>query len=433
MENKMEEELLKEENKKDNIIIIIGIIILLIIIAAVVFYTISKKDTINDKPNDNNNSIVTKSDEEEVKNNIEKKGDTLYIYAEGYADMAPIAFTYDCKTENCDIVTTEKGIILYDENQVQYRELTRYEYDQIYNNESPTGEKLDSNGFEFVTPKIRISSNEIPELKSNINIYEIDNNRYVESYDIFIKYDNYKGEPFKIIEDKVIIMSYIYDYQKYQVTNVCPGTVIDDIKKVGSFYILEYSYHDPQYSIYDEKLDTNIASINFASSYYIKDDILYYVDNGVINVVDKNNKKIEYDSKNITAVSISDNKLLYLDKENNINIRNLETNEEFYNSDIKVPRYSEYVSFRDVRHFIKDDNGYKIAYRDYSVVDNSDWEPFIRKAYSDEIDLDEMITTMKSCRKNINECKESAYYFTGYEIKIDNNGQLVSKNYYMGQ
>ena len=151
----MEEDLIKEETKKDNILIIVGIIILVIIAVVIVFYKLNKNNT--KKANSNtvtiSDDISTTLDDTQIDKNTEKKGNTVYIYAKGYADIAPIAFTYDCKSENCEIITTEKGIILYDDNNVKYRELTQYEYEQIYNQEiSPSGEKLDSGDFKKIEP-----------------------------------------------------------------------------------------------------------------------------------------------------------------------------------------------------------------------------------------------------------------------------------------
>jgi hypothetical protein len=142
---------------KSGIYIVVGLLILIvtgIILFMIFLKTDNKKkpENINNNNNsDNNVEVPTFSDDVIVDDSKEVENKIIYIYQKGYADRGPIAYTYECESESCDLKITEKGFILYDEDVVKYREMTTYEYEQIYNSDvSPVGGKLDMAGFEEV-------------------------------------------------------------------------------------------------------------------------------------------------------------------------------------------------------------------------------------------------------------------------------------------
>ena len=153
-----ENETKKESSNVKSIVIILILFIILVGAGVYGLFLVSKEESNSNK--DNNNEITdnniqeevpTFNDDvvdEEVNDNVEIENNIINIYQKGYAEKGPIAFTYECKSEDCDIKVIDKGFILYDEEVVKYREMTSYEYEQINNSEiSPIGSKLDMDGF----------------------------------------------------------------------------------------------------------------------------------------------------------------------------------------------------------------------------------------------------------------------------------------------
>ena len=125
MENRMEEEILREEREKNKIILLVVFgLFLLVFLFFIIFNAVVNK---NDKDGDYiiNNSTLSDEDsshDESKITNVEKNGDEIYIYQKGYEGMAPISFTYQCKSTMCSLITNDKSFVLYDDEKLIYRE-----------------------------------------------------------------------------------------------------------------------------------------------------------------------------------------------------------------------------------------------------------------------------------------------------------------------
>ena len=276
MENKMEEELLKEEKEKNKIgIYIVGGILLLLIIGIIIFRFLT-----SDKNNDDNNIIdnttlsddATKSDDViKEDTNVNKNGNELYIYQKGYSGMAPIAFTYECKSDNCNLYTTNKGFVLFDEDKVLYREMTQYEYEQINNSDvSPNGEELDGDGFSLVDYFRNFIYLE--------NYYDdVNSNHYIYNFEEYNDYIYLKSNtPYEFDSKKNIINSKFtsggfLSKAEYEISNIKGNSYLSNGLQ---YWTLTKSSHQKHYMVdYKllEQLDTNLSGVRITE--YTKPDV----------------------------------------------------------------------------------------------------------------------------------------------------------------
>ena len=430
MENRMEEELKKddsfweENNSKGPMLIIIAILLVVTVLG--VMYIKNNRDLIP-KPNISTNSddIITKSDDVSSMSDDNTLNDNVvYIYAEGFADNGPIAFTYNCLSNDCNIITTEKGLILYDEGKVQYRKLTQYEYDQIYNSDSPVGEKLDKDGFEEIK-RFKFDS----KIQTENEIYIINNQGYIVDNKTLKSFDEYnkqlydgKLKEFTIIDNIVYIEGILYDYKNNKkITELNTISPVGEYGKKGKFYYFQiFEDEVSMYLIIDDTLNyTNVIN-DFGIN--IDDDKVYYIEfvmgSGFeVNVINNKNEKIEYEKENInSALYIYDDNLLYLDKENNISVKKLLNEKILYNSNVKCENCTAE----------KTDAGFELFQVDTNIINNEDFDKF-RK--SKNITDDEMFS-VKSCIENRDTCELQGYDI-GYLIKLDKEGKYLSKEYYI--
>ena len=433
MENKMEEELLKEEKEKNKIgIYIVGGILLLLIIGIIIFRFLT-----NDKNNDDNNIIdnstlsddVTKSDDViKEDTNINKNGNELYIYQKGYSGMAPIAFTYECKSDTCNLYTTNKGFVLFDEDKVLYREMTQYEYEQINNSDvSPNGEELDGDGFSLVDyfRNFIYLENYYDDVNSNHYIYNLDDEYFFltklnNGSNNFYNFDSYCNKLSKtsdcLYEEKILFYKEnIYDLKNNKIIDDFENYEYflykDEAKKNGSFYQVKYS-NDAMLSNY-VIYNSNFERIYNGAHFYINDDYIYYIENNKIVVKTNDNMIVDYDNFDNLSLMIENEMLLYLDKDSKLCVKNLKTGTDVYNSEIVVEK-------NDVFLFLKgEDNNFYISYVDYDVFDDNAFRDYVNKfedgIYSDVFDY------------SVDELKNN--YYVGYKIILNEKGEYLSKEY----
>lgn len=419
------EEIEQKLNKKKAIIIIAILSILLLIVVIVFLLNNDKKEPNN--PNIPN--VPTKSDDatpsdDEPVNNIEKVGNILYIYSAGYADMAPIAFTYECQSTECDLVTSTKGVLVYDNSVIKYRDFTEYEYNQIYGEDvNPVGEKLDNENFEEKNVTKTLNSDEYGYVR--LDVYNIGDETFflkvnLEEKKLYTK-EKFCKENNDDICDEYNVITYgnlLYNFKNNEVIyELEEKEFFNSIGIKGEF--IEVGYYSEGYN-YSVIFTKSFETVLDGDNYYINADKIYYVENGKIVNKNSNNELLEYDNNDINAISIYEELLLYTDSSNNIKLKNLKDNVLFYESDIIVEPTS-IAMFQK-----KDDGNYKIVYRDDSVWNNEEW---INKAIADNSSVTE--EDIRECAKN--QCSQM---ISGYEITIDNQGDFVSKDYaayYLGE
>ena len=438
----MEEEIKKddgfweEKNNKAPMLIIVAVLLALAV-GGYIFVTKFMTETPTNNPSTKSDDVTTKSDEATISDDIvNENSNRIYIYAKGFADNGPIAFTYDCVSTNCNIITTEKGLILYDEEKVQYRELTTYEYDQIYNSDSPTGEKLEKDGFKDIVPTriFEIKNVYSEELESTHNIYKIENINYFtvkqegleNIYDFEDYCEYYEG---KCIFEKQLIAydNQIYHLEKDEIIHELEDQYIEEMKKDGSFVEIKFVSESNFFELVLNESNKIVLNTyeNGIKTFYIKNEQIYYVKDNKVIVEDYNGNKVDYDNTNIKAVRINEAMLLYLDEDNHMNVRNLNTGQDVYNSMIVTK-----VELIEMFDYSEEDKEYTIVYNDYDVLKTDEWYNSLDEEESpkEELDIDEI----KNCTNdNFMEDVSCRDYVIGYRITLDNNGKYKSKENYL--
>lgn len=448
MENKMDEELRREEKNKIGLYVV-AVIFLLIIVGIIVFRTFFNKDNKEEKnPGVNSSTLsddATPSDEES-NTVIDKKGNELYIYQKGYSGMAPIAFTYECDSENCNLFATDKGFVLYDNDKVMYREMTSYEYEQINNSDkSPNGEELEKDGFKEATSIFTGASlartivnecdncniDNYKESKLN-NVYEFDNHLYYLLNDEFNTIEYFKEKNNDIfLCDSIIFFngsSLIYDYKKKQII-----FDVDEMYDVGielgneksiindNFTILHVddahmTYDFPFYIAFDNSYNS-YEFLYELSGFYYKENLLYFIDENNLNVVDSEGNRVKYDNTNMKSLFIFDDNVVYLDENNILKVKNIISNKIIEESFFKIEKIDGY----NVNRL---DNEYKLYIYDNSVVLENEFDDFRKQNNISDKDYNKI----KECMDN--SC-DDFFYETGYVITIDKSGKVLSSNYYL--
>lgn len=449
MENKMEEELRREEKEKNKTgLYIVAGVFLLLIVFVITFRTLYSRDN-----NEGNTPIINNStlsddataSDDKTDTIVDKKGNELYIYQKGYSDMAPIAFTYECKSENCNLFTTEKGFVLYDEDKVQYREMTQYEYEQINNSDkSPNGEELDKDGFKEATSVLTGASfsgsvkNECDDCNldnykdSNLNnVYEFDNHLYYLLNDEFNTIEYFKEKNNDIfLYDSIIFFngtSLVYDYEKKQIIFDVDkmyevGIELGEEKSIKTDYFT-ILYVNDAYLTYDFPFyiafDNNYNSYNFVyefDGFYYNEKLLYFIDENNLNVIDSEGNSVKYDNTNMKSLFIFDDNVAYLDENNILKVKNINSN-KIKESNFKVKNFEGYNVSRK-------DNEILLYIHDDSVIEESEFDNFrIQNNISDN--------DFNKLKKCINESCDDYLYEIGYVIKMNKSGEVLSDDYHL--
>lgn len=436
----MEEEFKKDEgfwddkSSKTPMLIVVG---LLLAIGVGVFIFLTKDQTKKPTPNDTPNNINTPSDEATKSDDIANtNGKKVYIYAKGFADNGPIAFTYDCVSEYCNIITTEKGIILYDEDKVQYRILSKYEQEQIFNSDSPAGGPLDKEGFKEIVPTriFELDALYTEEKEQVHNLYKIEKENYFvvnekeeENKSLYNFKDYCEFYNNKCLFDKQLIG---YNEQLYDLKT---DTIIYELKEHNiykldvnqNFTIVEFKDSYTYYSMLNKKnKEVTNTYENGINSYYLKNDQLYYIKENKVLIENSKGDKTNFDNTNITSLAIAGSMLLYLDTDNQMNVRDLNNNQDIYNSEIKTT-LDLFLSF------YKTEEKYSIVYTDYDALKTDEWYNSIDKDVMVE-DFD--INSVKQCtNENYKENSNCTDYFIGYRINLDKDGKYLSKESYFAE
>ena len=459
MENKMEEEFMKEEMKRNKIIfLIIGGIALVIILGFVLYKFVFNKDVSN---NDNDDIVptlsddVTKSDDIKENNQANKNGNTLYVYQKGYSDMAPIAFTYDCKSENCNLFTTDKGFVLFDEDKVMYREMTSYEYEQINNSDkSPNGEELEFDGFKEASSILTGASfaksvtDECKKCNLNHysddslnNVYEFDGRLYYLHENEFNTIEYFKEKNHNIFLFETIIAfdgcNIVYDYLSKQIIYVGEmyevGIDLWEGKSIKNddFTILYVkdaylTYTNKFYVVFDNKYNS-FNRIYENDGFIYNNHLLYFIDYSYdedgarkeVKAIDGEGKSVSSNNFDnlLSSLFLFDKNVVFVDEDNNLKIKNIFENKIIDQLDLKIKdMYGYYIE--------NSENGYVMYVYDKSVLENSDFNDFrIKNNISDEH------------YNRIDEClgEEMGDFVcdVGYKITFNNNGKFLSNDYYI--
>lgn len=421
-----------DDKKKHSKFIIIGLIVfLLLIVICVVYFIFTSNNKSDNKDDEDYVNNVTQSDEYENDgiiddvddDNVEIENNIINIYQKGYAENGPIAFTYECKSENCDIKVIDKGFILYDEEVVKYREMTSYEYEQINNSEiSPIGSKLDMDGFAEVY-SIADGSDEHYLYDYLYYIYYIDGKLY-EFGDVDNDINN-----LILIDDEVMLceasVDVVYNLKlKKIITSSEPDYL--DFKKVNDFYLFALGSDSGNYYVICNN-EQFINAVYVHNGYYIYQDVIYYItydgyesfSYAKLSAVNSKNEKISYNTDGIKPIHIFNDKLIYLNENNILSVKNLLNDENIYSTGIKMDNAILLESYND----------FKIFEIDNSVLNDAEFDEYrkTQNISNEEFDM------IKKCKID-NMCEdvnEYSCYSSGYLITLDKNGKYVSKDYYL--
>ena len=436
----MEEGYKKDEgfwDDKSSKVPMLIVIALLLAIGVGVYIFLTKYQTKKPTPNDTPNNINTPSDEATKSDDVvNSNGKKVYIYAKGFADEGPIAFTYDCVSEYCDIITTEKGVILYDEDKVQYRILSKYEQEQIFNSDSPAGGPLDKEGFKEIVPTRIFELEDLyEEEKEQIhNLYKIEKENYFVVNEK--EEENKSLYDFKdyceFYKDKCLSENQLIAYNE-QLYDLKTDTIIYELKDHNiykldinqNFTIVEFKDSYTYYSMLNEKNNevTNTYE-NGINSYYLKNDQLYYIKENKVLIENSKGDKTNFDNTNMTSLAIAGSMLLYLDTDDQMNVRDLNTNQDIYNSEIKT-------SLDLFLSFYKTEEKYSIVYTDYDALKTDEWYNSIDKdVMPDDFD----VNSVKQCtNENYKDNSNCTQYVIGYKINLDKDGKYLSKESYFAE
>lgn len=426
-EEKLKEEKIKEkeESFKDarTISVIVTFIIILFGVGIYGFAYLSKEDNNFNKNNNLNsdyisdNDIPTFSDEEEI-NEEDFDGKVVNIYQKGYADNGPIAFTYKCRSDQCDVKVIDNGFILYDEEKVYYREMTSYEYEQINNSEkSPMGSRLERKDFDIVDC--------LKNQEHSSNVYVINNDIYiagVSENDLILSYDEYRNKGYKEvarIDNLVLTCGFIYDYISDKILYYY-GETNFEISKYGKFGNVYYFDMYISACPCDRTLiyDLENYKVNFIENEKkdIVNDKLYYIDKNendetkdVVYSIKSNGEVSVVSEEGIKPSYIVDGKLIYLDSNNIIGVKNLKDNNN-YSSEIEV-KNKFYL-------FSKDEDGFEILEDNHTILKHEEFNEYRKTLNVSDKDF-------KMCLLDLGECPEH-----GYLINFDKDGKFISREYY---
>lgn len=419
-----------DEKKKSKLAIVIIVIFVLLLIGVICYLVYINRDKIFNKIDnvvDNMDSLVDVEGDKDNSGEVvtstlsDDVGNVAYIYQKDSNNV--VAFTYNCKNKKCNVIVTKTGFILYDDDKVWYRDMSSYELEQINNTEkTPAKSELNFDGFEEVKSMFDKSSDSSTDLST---LFEISDVNYIIYKNELMTFDDYNekflGDRCKgsyKINDIIVLNCYAYNYKKNTEINF-----LDDL----SFTMLDYGYENGFYYFYIntsmgdniyvfDELGKNLTTVN---SFYIDDDKMYYEDGtNKVNVIDNKWKKVDYNNDDINAIYIYNDKLIYLNNDKVLNVKNLVNDKNIYKSDIVMS--DAYVL--DIK------DGVNIVDRDYSILEKDDINEYIKN----ENITEEEISKIKQCIDNSDECDEEIDTFqVGYLIKLDKDAKFLSKDYYI--
>ena len=196
-----------------------------------------------------------------------------------------------------------------------------------------------------------------------------------------------------------------------------------DIKQ--NFVVVEFKDSFTYYLILNEKYNPVLNTYeNGIKSYYLKNDQLYYIKDNKVFIETAKSEKIDFDNTNMTSLAIDGSMLLYLDNDNHMIVRDLNTNNDVYNSEIKT-KIDLFVGFS------QNTEGYSIVYTDYDALKTDEWYNSIDKdVMTDDFD----VNSVKQCtNENYKDNSNCTQYVIGYKIKLDKEGKYLSKESYFAE
>ena len=421
-----------DEKKKSKFVIFLIILVVLSLIGVCCYFIYINKDKIFNKIDDvvdnidglvdvdsDDENTLNKSEASTSSDEVEEK--ILNVYQKDSDSV--VVFTYKCKKSNCDLVVTKDSFILYDEDKVYHRDMNAYELDQINNIEkTPTKSELSFNGFEEVKSIYEDNSSEFTD-EDKAMIVPYMKKLYIIESELY-KFGDISNniEKFALIDEEVLFcrgdVGFLYNYKEKKIISFGEQGY-SDYKKVNDFYLILYHEGDgsKHYEVYNNL--EQIEFISFSEGYHIDNNKLYYLsydeNNGekIVKIINSKNEKFDYDNEGIKPIYIFDGKLMYSDKDNVLCIKNILNNELIYKSEVKI-KNGVILEYND---------GFKIFESDHSVIDESDFEEFIKNENIDN----EKYNLIKKCVLNDKNCNDDV----GYIINLDKDGKFLSKEYHI--
>ena len=202
--------------------------------------------------------------------------------------------------------------------------------------------------------------------------------------------------------------------------------MIEKIEYRQSFIIVKFISDSNYFYLVMNEMNKNVLNtyVTGKNSYYLKNEQLYYIKDNKVLIENSKGDKTEYDNTNIMPVYITGSMLLYLDNDNQINLRDLNTNKDTYNSEI--------ITQPDlIELFYKtEDDKFELIYNDYNVLKTDEW---FNSFNQEEIDDGFDINTYKNCtNENYKENISCRDYIIGYKAIFDKEGKYISKENFLG-
>ena len=381
-----------------------------------------KKEENNSNEDETNHDNNINDDDNEY---IEEK--ELFIYFDNKKDRYIVSTnksnnsdyeyidSYKYTDYSCEYFIYEDILVIYDNNKVLYKDLNKkedfkeskiektYKYYDKYEekNVNIKSYKILDNNYYRVNDTFCLSNNP----------YDIE---YIDgtSYNSTCKYYNFSSlEKYILIENEYIEEDgypyhaiVVYDINKEKIVHSFDEDEDEDVSissfyKEGDFYIVGHAFGQESIFLSNFKKVTTMWPIvsTYGRNYYIKNNILYYIEENKLNVIDKDNNIVNYPNKDIIALSINSSYLLYLDKDNLIKIKNLDDDKIIVDSNIELKEDDYKLSY------IGENGNFYIAYSDITVKNTKKWKDLVKK-YDD---YDEV--------------------YAGYLLEFDKNNKLLKK------
>ena len=451
-----------DEKKKSKFVIFFIVVFILLLIGVICYFVYVNRDKIFNKiddvvdnmdglvdvensDKDNSSGVVTPTSSDDVDEKV------LNIYQKDSENV--VVFTYKCKSTDCDIEVTKDGFILYDEEKVYHRDMTAYELEQINNTDkTPAKSELSFSGFEELNSifddavlseymKKTYSDSEdflkfcLESVKER-NIFDISDNFYILSNNeiqTLDEYSKYSSDKIFVKDTFILSTSFIYDYKKSKVVFLDEEeSIYFDNEKLGKvsnfnfFYVSDVgrTYDDVSrfYLIFDDNY-VNGYFVYKKNNFYIKDDILYYIDDFKVIKANSKGEKLSFDNTNINALFIFDDKFIYFDDNETLKVKNLIDGELLYDSNVELKNIKGSDEFSYMVNSLNE--GFILKYTDKLIITNEDFEEFRKKQNI----TDSQLLNIKKCINNYEECNMS--YDLGHKIILDKDGKFVSNEYYI--
>lgn len=158
----------------------------------------------------------------------------------------------------------------------------------------------------------------------------------------------------------------------------------------------------------------NFINSLYENEYYIKDDKIYYIDEGILKVINSSNKLLEsYDD--IKPISFYENELLYVNENNNLVVKDVLADKVIIEKNLKVIGYDlEFL-------FYKYDGEYHVSvigdylYDDDEIEDvSANFKKFVTDNNLGPVDYEKIYQG------------DDPGNVISYEIIFDENGNFIS-------